>query len=90
MKFWSLIKACTCPIMPNQLLFLLPYNVLIGNNDFNKLYLQLVIYVQISKNVHVKSVGYVQSSNIIQNVNKSKWMCYFIHVGLIKIPIIVA
>ncbi len=65
MRFWSLIKACTCPIMPNQFFLLLPYNVVIGNNDFNNLYLQLVIYVQISKNVHMESVGYVQSSNII-------------------------
>jgi hypothetical protein len=70
MQFWSFIKACTCPIMPNQFLFLLSYNVLIRNNDFNKLYLQLVIYVQISKIVHVENVGYVQSSNITQNVSK--------------------
>ncbi len=90
MQFWLLIKACTCPIMPSQSLFLLPYNVLIRNNNFNKLYLQLVIYVQISKNVHMDSVGYAQSSKIIQNVNKPKWMFYFIHVGLIKIPIIMA
>jgi hypothetical protein len=90
MQFWSFIKACTCPIMPNQSLFLLPYNVLIRNNDFNKLYLQLVIYVQISKNVHMDSVGYAQSPKIIQNVNKSKWMFYFIHVSLIEIPIIMA
>jgi hypothetical protein len=65
MQFWSIIKACTCPIMPSQFYFL-PYNILIGNNDSNKLYLQLVIYVQISKNVHVESFGYVQSSNFIQ------------------------